>query len=197
MRKILLFSVLLFVFPLAIHFQSSEKPRVDSPQPGEVIYGKVIISGNTDLSGFTKAEVYFGYSGSTTWFPIIALDQPVRNGPITQWDTTVIADGNYQLKVSVKLRDGTSADTIVNNLEVRNTQILAASITQAISISPTAEITATAISTPILRTATFLPANPAGVEIGTLNKVMIFSGIGTAGLFTLVILLRLIRSKTK
>jgi hypothetical protein len=197
MRKIIVFLVIFFLFPVNNHFQESEKPRIDSPQPSEEIRGSIIISGNTDITDFSSSEISFGYSGSSTWFPIMSSDQPVRNGPIAQWDTTVISDGLYQIRVSVHLKGGTSADTIVADLKVSNSLNKEESSTQPAPVITTAEPTQTVVNIPIFQTATSLPRNPASVENNTLNTVILVSGISIASIFFIVILLQALRSKKK
>lgn len=195
MNKIFAFLTLIILFPLVNSIQDGEKPRVDTPQPGEEIQGTIIIAGNTDIEGFSGAVIYFGYGDSSTWFPVASSDQPVRNGPITQWDTTVIADGIYQLKISVKLRDGSSVETVVPDLRVNNEQKIGESAPETIIASVTPEITQTVPGTPFLATATKLPGNPAAVEKATLNTIMITSGLGTAAIFILAIIVQVVRSK--
>lgn len=97
-------------------------PRVDTPRPGEIIQGQVTISGQTDMEGFEYSQAFFGYQDNTPddWFFISRQDSPVRNGQITIWDTTLISDGMYDLKIQVHLEDGSNIETIVENLEVKN-----------------------------------------------------------------------------
>lgn len=195
MKNILVSMMLFFLFPLANRWQGSEIPRIDTPQPGEAIHGTIIIAGNTDIEGFSSAAIYFGYGDSSSWFPITTSAQPVRNGPIAQWDTTVIADGIYQLKVLVRLKDGSSVETIVPDLRVNNEQRIDESITQMVVESVTPVMTQTAPGTPFYPTATKLPVNPAAVEKATLNKVMIVSGLSTAVIFVIAIVVQIVRSK--
>lgn len=197
MKKILALFLFLNLIPLSLQFQAEEKPRVDSPQPGEQVKGTIIISGNTDLEGFASGGVYFGYPDSGNWFPIANLGKPVRNGPIAQWDTTSIEDGTYRLRIAVILRNGIVAETIVNDVQVNNSSILQAS-TQPIAVEQKTEVnTPTMQSTPIMQTATPLPVNPAELNNKRLNNVMIISGIGTLGLFMIVIIIRFLKPKHK
>jgi hypothetical protein len=46
-------------------FQVTEHPQVVSPKPGDVLVGKVNITGSTDVLDFKSAEVSFRYEGDT------------------------------------------------------------------------------------------------------------------------------------
>lgn len=99
-------------------------PRIDYPKEGQVLQGVVLLSGSTDVNGFQSAEFSFSYSGSEAdeenWFLIQSSYEPVVDSTLAVWDTTTIADGNYDLRVKVVLADGRERETIVANLRVRN-----------------------------------------------------------------------------
>ncbi|MBZ0305872.1 MAG: PKD domain-containing protein, partial [Anaerolineae bacterium] len=48
------------------------------------------------------------------------MQNPVLNGLLGIWNTTVIQDSVYQLRLRVTLRDGTSLFTVVNNIRIQN-----------------------------------------------------------------------------
>ncbi len=147
-------------------FQITEHPQVVSPKPGDVLVGKVNITGSTDVLDFQSAEVSFRYEGDTgdTWYLIQQSSDPVKDGALAVWDTSTIADGSYRLRVSVILSDNRTAEVVIPNLRVRNystvetaTPGLPANLTeQPTEIKPTP--TVAAYSTP-----TGLPDNPAQV----------------------------------
>jgi hypothetical protein len=154
-------------YPFLNHtFQVTEHPQVVSPKPGDVLVGKVNITGSTDVLDFQSVEVSFRYEGDTgdTWYLIQQSSDPVKDGTLAVWDTSTIADGSYRLRVNVILSDNRTADVVIPNLRVRNystvetaTPGLPASLTEQptqIQPSPTAVIYATPTS---------LPENPAQV----------------------------------
>jgi hypothetical protein len=160
-----------------------------SPEAGEAIQGNVPIIGTTDIEGFEQSVVSFAYDDNPlgTWFLISTSDKPIRNAEITQWDTTQISDGFYQLRVLVRRSDGTSIEERVRNLRVRNytpietntpapaTATTVAVITQ--SIEPAIRLTQT--STVIPASKTPLPTNQLVISeqvyIQTLGKGALFS----------------------
>lgn len=100
-----------------------EKPEVESPVEGEVIQGKISITGSTDVIGFESYEVYFGFEGdeTNTWFLLSDSKEPVKNGGVLAvWDTTQISDGNYRILLRVNLEDDKPTEIIINGLRLRN-----------------------------------------------------------------------------
>src|SRR3990172_7195875 len=76
---------------------------ITAPSPGDVLQGVVLISGTNNVAGFVSAEISFTYAGDTTgtWFQIAMNNQPVLNGTLATWDTTVITDGDYIIRLRV------------------------------------------------------------------------------------------------
>ena len=97
-------------------------PVIVEPRPGDVLQGVVKIAGSDDVPGFVSTEVSFSYADDPTgtWFLIAASVQPVTNDSLATWDTTVITDGDYVLRLRVYLTDGNSRETILSGLRVRN-----------------------------------------------------------------------------
>jgi len=147
-------------------FQVSEHPRVESPQPGDVLKGKVSIKGSTDVLDFQSAEVSFRYEDdpANTWYLIQQSSEAVQDGTLAVWDTTTIADGNYRLRVSVFLSDNRTNDVEIPNLRVRNySQVETATPGTSVNIiQQPVEIQSTATVAPY-PTPTNLPDNPAQV----------------------------------
>ena len=120
-------------------------PQIDHPRSGEALQGVVIISGSTDISGFSSAEISFSYASDNavdtrSWFLIQTANEPVSNAAIAIWDTTTIADGLYDLRVEVILANGNRVNTIVKNLRVRNYTPVETSVPQSGSVDPTREV---------------------------------------------------------
>jgi len=159
-----LFGILLIApFLLTAHFQQAdgENPRVDVPYEGATVQGLVGIAGSTNSEGFITSEVFFGYSPVGEWFSIGRQTEPISNQVIANWDTTVITDGVYRIKVVVNKSDGSQVETVVNNIRVSNytsTEGDAGVINNDKPIAlPDYEVDSKA-------TATTFPPNPASVS---------------------------------
>ncbi len=107
-------ALLPFLF-LLLAAQDSPTVAISSPGPGEVLRGQVNIIGTTSDPNFISAELEFAYASTRTetWFPIQTISQPVFDSPLHTWDTTVITDGNYILRLRVYLNDGTFQEVTV------------------------------------------------------------------------------------
>ena len=120
--------------------QSADSAGVEitTPRPGTPLQGTVAIEGSTIVEGFISWEVTFGYASDSTgtWFLIAEGDQQVSSGELTQWDTTTITDGNYNLRLTVYLQGGRREHYLVSDLRVRNYSPIE-------TITPTPTLTAT------------------------------------------------------
>jgi hypothetical protein len=199
--------LLLLVFFLALLFPSRvlaafvARPIVASPKPGQALQGVVTITGSTNISNFQSAEVSFRYDhqDNSSWFLLQQSSQPVDNGSLATWDTTTIADDTYRLRVVVTLQDGSTLETEVPGLRVRNYTPVETNtpspIESATQTSPL--IVAVAGTQAVLPTPTDLPANPAEVSPANLA-----ASAGQGGLFTAIIFMciggyLLVRSLTR
>jgi hypothetical protein len=148
---------------VSAYFQqtTADFPRVDVPYEGDTVRGVVGIAGSTNVEGFMSSEVFFGFSTESEWFSIGKQKEPVSNQVIANWDTTVITDGIYRIKVVVYRSDGTQVETIVNNIRVSNytPSQMEANNVQNVSISQASDYLTDSIAT-----ATAFPPNPAAVS---------------------------------
>lgn len=207
MQYLSLFSSVVYILWLAFwpnYFQPAAPTppagaAITSPAGGQALQGVVSIQGNTAVDGFQAAELSFSYSNNPTqtWFLILQSDTPVANGLLAQWDTTVISDGIYTLRLVVLHTDGSQETIIVAGVRVRNyttietdtpapptpTATPAPQDTSEPTLSPTP--TVEQAPTGIL-TATQLPLNP--LQVSRLD-VAASVGMGAmAGLGILVLL---------
>ena len=177
-----LFLFLLYsILPLRLQAQEStpttEKPRVYiiAPIPGQALQGSVPISGRIRLPGFRGAELSFTYQDDSrqTWFLIKAFGEPVDEGLLTDWDTTTLTDGVYDLRLMVYRDDERQPlEILLPGLRVRNytpietdtpTPIAPTATTQP-GDTPVPTATPTTTLTPIPLTATPLPTNAAMIS---------------------------------
>lgn len=142
-------------------------PRLDSPLPGQALQGKVAILGSTEVPGFLLAELAFSYADDPgqTWFLIWKSNSPSADQLLTEWDTTMITDGDYTLRLTVYLQDGQLQTVTVTGLRVRNyspieTDTPTPTLTPAPGAAPTATPSPLPTLTPVAPTATPFPPNP-------------------------------------
>ncbi len=179
----------LVLITLLISFSSARaqsqpvKPVVISPRAGEAVIGLTEISGVTGLPGFQRVEVEYRYTNDpkNTWFLIAEADRSVNPGKIADWDTSLISDGIYDLRVTVFFADGNSQSTTVPGLRVRNYSPVETSTPQdpgKIAASLTPEATAVPTRTPRPTPAPLSP-NPAVLTRADLNASMLRgAGVG-------------------
>jgi hypothetical protein len=176
------------------------RPRVDSPKTGQALQGVVSITGSTNINNFQSAEVSFRYDrqDNSSWFLLQQNSKPVDNGSLASWDTTTIADDIYRLRVVVTLQDGSTLETEVPGLRVRNY-----SAVETGTPSPTRPVTlggpvlAGNSTQTILPTPTDLPANPAQVNPANLTASAVQGSVITAIIFMCIGGYLLVRSITR
>lgn len=179
-------------------------PMVSAPVSGQTLRGQVNITGRTDISNFVSAELAFAYASDSAdnWFALQTLSQPVTDSILAVWDTTLISDGNYKLRLRVFSSDSSFQDVLVTDLHVRNytmdTPTPTLEVTQAVqptlpsSIStPLATVQA---PTPIPRaTPTSFPINPASLTAEEIYASLTRGVLIIVGLFIIFSILTRLR----
>jgi hypothetical protein len=133
MRQIFLlfsFLIILMPFPVIAKSKSSSQMQanttasasIDIPVAGQVVQGSLVIRGSTGFEEFQSYEVGFAYADdpTDTWFLIQESTTPVQDDILAVWDTTIITDGDYTLRLLVTSTDGTQVKSLVTDLRVRN-----------------------------------------------------------------------------
>jgi hypothetical protein len=169
-----------------------------SPQAGQALQGSVPILANTAVEGFQSAELEFAYAHHPTdnWFLIYESKQPTVNEALTQWDTSKISDGIYDLRLTITLEDGSQQRVQVAGLRVRNYTPIETDTPTPVPPSATAPPKATPLpsatptpliptDTPLPPTATPLPPNPAELSRGAVLVNLGKGALATIGLFAL------------
>ncbi len=192
MSRLLLFSFL-FWFPFWGTYQLQVAPRLDSPHAGEALQGMVEITGSTDLEDFESAELSFAYDVEQpdTWFWIADVTDPVSSGSLAGWDTNDLTDGNYRMRLVVTRADGSTVETQVRGLRVRNTTPIEtdtpAPVTTVVSDNPPAALGTPAVTSlpAVQKTARPDQSDGSGV-FGALHwlgyVVLAFVAVGLAAL---------------
>jgi hypothetical protein len=162
-------------------------PAISTPHPGDVLQGVIAISGTSQVDGFDSSEIDFTYSGDQTgtWFLISASSQPVSEDILASWDTTIISDGTYDLRLRVHLADGKTVEALVTELRVRNYTPVETPTPMPTVLEATPLPTVTPTPT-LLPTPTSLPPNPVTV---TATDVVASLGYGLAAVLILFVIL--------
>jgi hypothetical protein len=153
--------------------------EVTTPQEGQALQGSVNISGTVSADGFVSGDVSYAYDTdkNATWFFISTISQPVANGVLAVWDTSTISDGDYQLKVSAKYKNGETKEVIIHQMLVRNYTMIKSTEavktqedSQAIEVKPTATESPKIVVTPF-------PTNSGSLEISQIQGDLQWGGI--------------------
>jgi hypothetical protein len=175
---------------IIIAAQDASPVAITSPTAGDVISGEVTITGTTDILGFASSQLDFSYASDSTdtWFALGTSSQPVIDSPFTVWNTVLITDGDYILRLRVYLDDG-SFEEMTAQIKVQNdapiltpTPIVSSTPNQLDSQVPTPFLVA-ASPTPTLTprpTPTQLPTNAV-----SLNQTTIYTSLGRGALVIL------------
>jgi len=126
---------------------------ITAPLPGSTVRGSVNIEGTATHSDFWKYEVHYGRGTSPSGWVLIGdvHTTKVTNGRLEVWNTGLVPDGIYTLRVRVVRRDGNYEDFYARDIRVANT-------------TPTETPTPSETATPLIpATSTPLPASPTVV----------------------------------
>ena len=105
----------LFLVLFLVAAQDTPPVAITSPAPDELLRGQVTVSGRIDVPGFLSAQLEFAYAENptNTWFSIQAFSQPFADSTLAVWDTTLITDGDYILRLRVNFEDGTFQEATI------------------------------------------------------------------------------------
>ena len=166
-----------------------------TPVSGQALQGLVAVTGRLPAEGFRSAELSFTYDQDPrqTWFLLAQLDKPVE-GKLADWDTTVLTDGDYVLRLQVQLENGEQIETTIPSLRVRNyspveTDTPAPTPSPKPGETPLPTPSPLPTDTPRPPTPTSLPPNPASISKqdiqGSLAKgaLIAVGGLALLGLY--------------
>ena len=96
--------------------------QITSPADGQTLTGLVTVAGSADHPEFARWELAYGPdpNPNDAWQPFASGDQPVLNGTIGTWNTGVIADGQYALRLRAIRTDSNYDEAFVRGLQVSN-----------------------------------------------------------------------------
>lgn len=196
-RAFFVLSLLFVSVPYPVRAQQEAQFSISSPIAGQIVQGRVSITGTVSVLGFSSYVLSFAYENdpTKTWFVLGNDSQPVTEAELGTWDTSTLTDGDYALRLQVILLDGTVQEEIVSGLRVRNytavpTSTFTPTATAIVQFAPpTAQLVVPALATFTQSppTPTPLPPNPARFQetsiLGALGQgvflaLLLFLGFG-------------------
>ncbi|MBN1231293.1 MAG: hypothetical protein JXA19_05485 [Anaerolineales bacterium] len=198
-QKTRIFGILLIIiFLLPGHaLGQGVSARISSPHQGEAVLGVVPVEGSTDVSGFDSYELAFAPSQEPeTWFRITKSDTSIQEGILGEWDTTLISDGLYSLRLAVSLKDGSTQSILVKDIRVRNYSPVETN-TPAPTGTQVPDATQLPTGTPIPPTPTTLPDNYLIMTTSDFQRSLLTGAVSAVILLvTLFILWKLLNEGT-
>jgi hypothetical protein len=182
--------------------QDSPPVAISSPVAGEALRGQVNIIGSTNAPNFISAQLDFAYVSDPTgtWFPLQTLPQPVFDSPLFTWDTTLITDGDYILRLRVfggdsSFQEVTVPVSIQNDAVPTATPAPTATPEEVTVLVPTPFFLASSPTpTDVPRpTPTPLPTNPVSLDSTTILLSLGRGALVLLGMFALAGLILRIR----
>jgi hypothetical protein len=116
-------TVLLHSAQAAPQPQGQAIAQITSPTDGQALAGLMTITGSADHPNFARWELAYGPdpNPNDAWQPFADGKQPVHDSTIGTWNTGVIADGGYMLRLRVVRKDSNYDEAFVRGLKVSNT----------------------------------------------------------------------------
>ena len=184
---------------------------ITSPQDRDIVRGLLVIKGTATSPSFWKYEVYFAPEPNPNdqWQLLGLYEVPVTDGRLETWDTSLVSDGTYSLRLRVVRTDGNYDEYYVRQISVVNVQP-----TETPTSTPTPAATRTPLpptptviiqqpptatprptSTPGAAGATPEPEAETGLNITAqgLGKALFYGAGGAMGLFLLMGILIVLR----
>ena len=217
MRKSVLTLCLLAALLMALSVASPEasppqqRAVITSPQDRDVVRGLLVIKGTATHPDFWKYELYSAPEPNPNdqWQLLGLHEMQVTDGRLETWDTSLVSDGTYSLRLRVVRTDGNYDEYYVRQISVINAQP-----TETPTTTPTPEATRTPLPpTPTViieqpPTATPRPTltpGPVGatpepeeetglnITVQGLGKALLYGAGGALGLFLLMAAIIILR----
>ncbi|MCB9437887.1 MAG: hypothetical protein H6673_13000 [Anaerolineales bacterium] len=117
-----------------------ENIQINSPTTGSEQKGNVVVFGSSSHPDFIQYALEYGPDPNpgNLWYPITpqAVTVPVVSNALGAWNTTLVSDGTYQIRLHVYLSGGRElTNAVVSGIRVRNQQ--PTPIAQAANTRPT------------------------------------------------------------
>jgi hypothetical protein len=93
---------------------------ITSPAAGARVNGAVNIAGSASLpDSFVRYQVDYSTQGLNLWVLVNSMPVAVNGGTLARWDTTMLSDGAFDLRVRAIDRTGNYCEEIVSPVYVR------------------------------------------------------------------------------
>lgn len=93
---------------------------LDNPKPGDPVSGIIELSGTANIPNFAFYKYEISAMGTNIWATISAGDKPKKNEKLGEWNTTMLANGDYFLQLVVIDNAGKTHDPCVIAVRVAN-----------------------------------------------------------------------------
>jgi uncharacterized protein YgiM (DUF1202 family) len=162
LRWILILSLLISVAAFVAAQQVVDpNANISFPPPVYLLRGVMPIRGSASLPDMTHYYVEFRalnedgtpQEDDEPWFPAVYGEDPVTDNELGQWDTRLVQDGLYEMRLNINLESGSPVYVIVSPLRVEND-------IPPFLITPTPIMTATSSLPTLQPTPTALAPNP-------------------------------------
>jgi hypothetical protein len=186
---IAMFQILLTLF--LVLFSQTADISISSPKSAQILRGKVEITGNLDIPNFSSAELDFSFASDPaySWFSIQTFSQPIKDATLVTWDTTMLTDGDYTLRLRVFLQDGSVQELLVSGVKIRNDVPLPTDTPTATEPPTPTNRPPTPTSRPDAVTTSFPSPTPLPVNPASVTTTSIYSTFTQGGLVVLVLFL--------
>src|SRR4051794_19774930 len=96
--------------------------RISAPVTQSNQSGVMLITGRAQLEGaFVRYQVDFSTAGLNLWVLINSAPQAVMDGTLARWDTTLVPEGSYDLRVRTIDTTGNYCENVVSSVNIRRT----------------------------------------------------------------------------
>lgn len=110
--------------------QQQDLAAISAPTDGQTLSGLVRVTGSANHPEFDRYELAFGPdpNPNDAWQVFSTGTQPVVNEALGLWDTAVVADGQWALRLRVVRKDSNYSESFVRGLRVSNSQPVASPV---------------------------------------------------------------------
>lgn len=129
MRRIVVSLVLGVVLLAGLVVQTTRAQtlgQITSPRDSVTVRGLVPVEGSATHPQFQKYELHYGPepNSGNQWTPVVGspFTVPVVQGRLGLWDTTIIPDGLYSLRLRIVRLDGNYDEYFVRGIQVVNSR---------------------------------------------------------------------------
>ncbi|HZY45395.1 MAG TPA: hypothetical protein VFF70_11660, partial [Anaerolineae bacterium] len=97
---------------------------ITTPTDGQVVNGNVLISGSAAHPDFDRYEIAYGPdpNPNDAWQIFVNNNQMVAANTLGTWNTSVLVDGTYIIRLRVIRRDSNYTEAFVRGIKVSNQQ---------------------------------------------------------------------------